>query len=613
MHVKTDPDSAMSNEDILRSWKAIADYLKCDVKTCARWAADCGLPVRRYDPDSPRSRVFACRAELDEWLANRQSPNSRAEKIQEARMARRLGVPLTVAAAVLVIGGPLAWFGLRPLIKSKPEVPVLAFFPLRALDKTPSGQFEATEINAQLNSILAFGGRVNVVQMPDGPLPDEFEDSSGHLSGLPAPDFLFQAELRPGEDAPALSVVLREARSEKALWSRIFDKPFSDASSCLREIRAETRARIPMAGEREQDSADPQASSLAPYSGGLYDRRLAKGESDDPWSLYWTAASLADKGEETANELAIEIFQRILAADPGFARAYIGLAKCYGNYVNYHGYKDVLWLDKSDLMLAKAQALDPNRPDYFATLINNLIMREFILRGDTSGQYFPLAEKALALHPYDGPLCAIVGYCYLKRFDREGRSADLDEAGRLQRIAFLANPKALKNGNYTETLMLQGEFAQALAVCLEVESSHPLPIMAFRRGEILYFQGDLAGSLIAFRSCTTPVYLKIGALLYEAMIAARRGDRTRALALLKEIDLLNPKKDALLMDHLREASIYAGLGDNGRAESLLRQGFAELGADGSYMMRAYIEIDPNFDGMRRVPLLTKVLARNLAP
>ncbi len=603
----------MSDEDILRSWKAIADYLKCDVKTCSRWAAECGLPVRRYDPNSPRSRVFARRAELDEWLANRLSPNPRPERTHERPSVRRIGAPLTIAASVLLIGGPLAWFGLRPLIASKPEAPVLAYFPLRALDATPSGQFEASEINTQLRSVLAFGGRVNVVQMPEEPLLARFKDSSGRASGLPAPDYLFQAELRSGEGIPALSVVLKEANSAKVLWSRIFDKASADMSLCLQEIRKETRVRISMAGDVVPETSGPQASSLAPFSGGLYQRRLTKNDVDDPWSLYWTAASLADKGEETANDLAIEIFQRVLAADPGFSRAYIGLAKCYSNYVNYHGFRDVQWLDKSDLTLAKAQALDPNRPDYFAVLINNLIMREFILHSDTSGQYLPLAAKALALHPYDGPLCAIVGYCYLKRFDREGRSADLAEAGRLQRIAFLAEPTALKNGNYTETLMLQGEFAQALAVCMEIEQNHPLPLMAFRRGEILYFQGDLAGSLAAFRSCTTPIYLKIGALLYEAMIAARLGDRTRAFALLEEIDLLNPKKDAVLMDHLREASVYAGLGQNGRAESLLSQGFAELGAAGSYMMRAYIEIDPNFDGMRRAPLLTKVLARRPAP
>jgi tetratricopeptide (TPR) repeat protein len=384
-------------------------------------------------------------------------------------------------------------------------------------------------------------------------------------------------------------------------------------SFCLKEIREEAQARIAMADGPAPAASGARASSPTGLPGDFFGQAFEPSGADDPWALYYTAIGLADKGEATSNDLAIDLFQKILAADPRFAPAYIGLAKCYANYVNYQGHKDVSWLDKSNDLLARAQSLEANRPDYFAVLINNLVMREFILRGDTSREYFPLAAKALALHPYNGRLCAVVGYCHLKRFDREGRAADLAEAARLQRIAFLENARALNNGNYTETLMLQGEFNQALAVCSEIEQSHPIPPMAFRRGEILYFQGDLAGSLAAFRSCTTPVPLKIGALLYEAMIAARRHDRVRAFALLEEIKLLNPHRDAMLMDHLREASVYAGLGEHGQAESLLGQGFAELGAAGSFMMRAYIEIDPNFDGMRRAPLLAKSLAGRAAP
>ncbi len=52
----------------LSTWKEIAVYLDCDVRTCQRWERKLGLPVHRLDPDSSKTRVFAYKSELDEWL-----------------------------------------------------------------------------------------------------------------------------------------------------------------------------------------------------------------------------------------------------------------------------------------------------------------------------------------------------------------------------------------------------------------------------------------------------------------------------------------------------------------------------------------------------------------
>jgi len=50
------------------TWKEIAVYLDCGVRTCQRWERKLGLPVHRLDPDSSQTRVFAYKSELDEWL-----------------------------------------------------------------------------------------------------------------------------------------------------------------------------------------------------------------------------------------------------------------------------------------------------------------------------------------------------------------------------------------------------------------------------------------------------------------------------------------------------------------------------------------------------------------
>jgi TolB-like protein len=57
----------------LRSWKEIAAYLKCDVRTAQRWEVMEGLPIHRH-MHRKVSSVFSHPNELDKWWAHRCPP-----------------------------------------------------------------------------------------------------------------------------------------------------------------------------------------------------------------------------------------------------------------------------------------------------------------------------------------------------------------------------------------------------------------------------------------------------------------------------------------------------------------------------------------------------------
>lgn len=109
--------------DLLSSWKEIAKYLHCDVRTCIRWEAKYGLPVHRI-AGAKGSRVFAYKAELDDWIKSRNSNGHkpRGKKKSHQRQKRQvikyllILLPLTAAVLFFLI-----------LIKSaeKPASPVL--------------------------------------------------------------------------------------------------------------------------------------------------------------------------------------------------------------------------------------------------------------------------------------------------------------------------------------------------------------------------------------------------------------------------------------------------------------------------------------------------------
>lgn len=56
----------------LTSWKEIAAYLHCSVRTVQRWEKERGLPVRRIPGE--RGAVYALTAELDEWKQSGRAP-----------------------------------------------------------------------------------------------------------------------------------------------------------------------------------------------------------------------------------------------------------------------------------------------------------------------------------------------------------------------------------------------------------------------------------------------------------------------------------------------------------------------------------------------------------
>jgi len=58
--------------ELLYSWKEIAAFLKCDVRTVQRWEKNEGLPVHRHQ-HCKRGTVYALKSEVQEWLRGRQS------------------------------------------------------------------------------------------------------------------------------------------------------------------------------------------------------------------------------------------------------------------------------------------------------------------------------------------------------------------------------------------------------------------------------------------------------------------------------------------------------------------------------------------------------------
>ncbi len=584
----------MNEDRILRSWKEISRYLQCDRKTCARWEEEFGLPVRRVDTASKRARVYAYESELDRWLAAREVQTT---KIRAARAARRKAV--FPAAAALFLVAAAALFIFRTGDSAPPKIVV---FPIRNQSEASVDRYLCFGLTKEIVRRLSLLGRAVIVEIPASKGFSVPTEGSLDTLGLEEADYVMTGDARRNENQIYLSLLFNQARKNRTLWQKAYQENLERLPACLDDILANIQQRVPAFEDLRLNKAAGLPAGgqvLDPYLKGNYLLSWIQEGQKDPWALYHRGSFYSQLGERDANELAKTLFIQALEANPQFAPAYLGLAQCYTNDVNFHWHLKVTQLDKADELVLRAQALVPDQPDYFRLRIESLLIREIAFGGDYSRDCFALAEDGLARYPYHGPLNAIVGYCYFRRFDKLGLESDLDDALRLKEYAFWSDPFALANLVYAEILMLKGEFDKAFNVCAGAFKVNPSSLLEFRTAEIHYYRGELKESEAIFRRLQAPEDGKFGELYYLGMIAARRGDADGARRILGRIDLLDPLKEAPFFDNLRLASIYAGLGELEKALGTLRTVFSnEANSPPSHIARRYFEIDRNFDALR---------------
>ena len=94
-------------DNLLSSWKEIAAYLDCDIRTCQRWEKKFGLPVYRVDEESG-SRVYAYKDELDEWLKSRNNKNSSPSKSKSQKLKQQIRP--SILLPLIIVGGFVIYF-----------------------------------------------------------------------------------------------------------------------------------------------------------------------------------------------------------------------------------------------------------------------------------------------------------------------------------------------------------------------------------------------------------------------------------------------------------------------------------------------------------------------
>jgi TolB-like protein len=594
----------MRNREILDSWKDISDYLDRDIRTCARWEKELGLPVYRFDKESPRSKVFAYKSEIDEWLKEKKIHKEIRKKPFLEK--KRAIIGLVAAVALIIAVSIYLYMANRKFSPVHPENLSIAVLPSKSLNFSAHEQYISEGIcNEIINSLSSIK---NLRVIPTSSFarsenPDKYLEDIREKFKV---SHFLKTQIEKNHDKLKICAQLVRAEDDETVWDLESQDRSENIFSLKEEICLKIHKRLNPNNETMSLLSLNNAKAL---NKGAFDNYLkgnhiltrANSEHDDPWKLYIQGKYYQEKWTKESNDYAINFFSMAVELDESFARAYIGLARCYVNYLNFNWDYDEKWLNKAEELLKKAASIDPECPEYYSTMTQVYLIKHLIFDENTKEKAFELARTGIQKYPGCPLLRSLLGFCHYLRYGENGNELEFNKALELNEESYYLRPYHINNIRYAELLMLNREYGRALAVCNGIQGGEASLIADYRTGEIYYYMGDLDNSEAVFLQFedVNDVDSNIGSLFHLGMIAAQRGNTNEVERTINKISIIAPKEFNLFEDKLKMASIYMGMGKKELGYSCLEAFLNKEKTDETrYISLKYIEIDKNFDNYR---------------
>ncbi len=406
-----------------------------------------------------------------------------------------------------------------------------------------------------------------------------------HYKNNPAPldqvvrelgvEYILEGSVRRESENVRVAAQLIHATDQTHVWARQYDRKLTGLLSLQGEIAQEIADEIQLAlGDRK--SAAASRPELPSHNYEAYD-------------LFLKGQYFLNKRTAPDLEQAIAYFQQATAKDPGYARAYAGIAASYTLLPGYTGRPPADVIPKARVAALKALQVDDNLAE---------------------------AHTALAL--------------IVQTFDWDWQTAEKE----FQRAIQLNPNYATAHHWYAEHLMWRGRFDEALQESERARQLDPLSlIIAADNGAILYYSRRYDAAIEKWRSVLEmdPDFLRahliIGAYTEKGMYAAAlaENDRLRekiappvywalqayihgqaqqpaeAGRALHQVLKLNLSRPA---DPVVVSWAYLGIGDTPRALAFLEKGYVEHSNE-----LTALGVSPLYDPLRTNPQFQDLLHR----
>lgn len=601
----------VEEERILHSWKEISRYLNQDVRTCQRWEAEFGLPVRRISNHSFRSNVFAYKSELDQWIKERTKNHILRKKTFFERREVYLGL-ISFLAFIAAFFAFLYFTHQKPISPPFKSLSV-AVYPFEVVDPVESDDYISEGLTSQTVNYLTRLEQLQVIPVPAASTsnPQSLELVKRDINA----DYLLIAKIEKSETKIKICAQLIRRKDARNIMDEVFEDRLGNLYSVQENLCLKVLEKLNLLDSINPsllsgEGKPPDYKAFDSLLAGNYILNKTKEGNDTPWKLCYKGKYYWNLSNRESNALAIKFFAQAVEIDNDYPDAYVGLARCYANNVNFKWDSNIYWLNKAEEMLQKAHGINPDLPYYYSTLIEVYLLKDLVFNEDTKALAFQLAQEGTKKYPNHALINSIAGYCYLRKFGEEGDEADFKKALELKERSFWLDTFASQNFLCARLLMLDQKFDKAFEYN-DVAKKYAPPLMAdYVFGEIFYYKGDLDKSRAIFLQMDMPIEYKVSSLLYVGMISAQKGDKAEAQRIIQSVNNLSPDENFIFEEPLQLASIYMRAGEKELGYKYLKSFFGQERAKKMHhIYRKFIDIDKNFDRVRDEEEFKKIIMK----
>jgi serine/threonine protein kinase/Tfp pilus assembly protein PilF len=360
-----------------------------------------------------------------------------------------------------------------------------------------------------------------------------------------------------------IAAQLVSAANGYQLWSETYDRQLEDVFAIQDEIsRAIVDAlKVRLMGEREQPLVKPTTENLEAYT------RYLKGRF------------FVNRLAEHDIRKALSLFEQALDADPGYARAYSGIADCWCNLADDWVAPEAAY-PRAKSAAVRALQLDPTLGEAHTSIGKILCWYEWDFAG---------ASRSLAKAVEYNPNYAEAHFVYGSTLPAVGRLVEaIDE----MRKALVLDPLSAHFSRWLGRFLVYAErYEAAIEQCqrtLEIEPNYFQAYLDIGAAELA--RGRTMESLNAFRhgqSLSTAVR-SYDAMIVRSLVAI--GEREEATAIMERLER-QAKTEYLRAEVL--AMGWAALGDQEKAFACLQQALDSHSAG-----LIYLHLDPAYAPLR---------------
>jgi len=518
----------------------------------------------------------------DDQFGNSQTPEkfgkTREQQAANAAASRPPRKDLAIpVVAVIVIASAVALLYFTQLRNRGSIAPQksIAVLPFENLSADPGNAYFAEGIQDEILTRLAKIADLKVISRTSTQHYKSAPENLPEIAKQLGVANVLEGSVQKSGDAVRVTVQLIRAFSDSHLWAETYDRKLIDTFGV------------------ESDVAQKIASSLEAKLTGLEQRAIAARptENTEAYQLYLKGRFFWNKRTGQGLKVALDYFQRAVAADPNYAAAYAGVGDTCMLIPLFSAGTPKEYFPKAKAAARRAIALDDTNAEGHAALANLVFLemnfteaeKEFRRAIELNPNY------ATAHHWYGNSLLASLG-----RFDAaiaEGkRSVELDPLS------------LINNADLGSTLMMARRYDEAIA---QLQRTLALDANFYyahwNLGEVLYYKGDLAGCI---RECEKARSLEedpeaLGLLAQAYIKTGRKAEGLKILAELNETARRSYVRPELF------AMIYAALGDKSKAIRLLEDEYQNR--DGFDLPG--IKTDPRLDPLRDEPRFQELLAK----